>query len=107
MEEEEVPQVTLNKNLPSCIQRALYGPQRDQWLKEIVLAYREVVGGIPRLTEALKLICHGDATFSLAFLTTLMNQYGSAPSNMLKDLSSLLLEILVSIKFLFGILVKV
>ncbi|KAB7497648.1 Ubiquitin carboxyl-terminal hydrolase 24, partial [Armadillidium nasatum] len=67
--------------LPSAVADVVYGLQRDQWLKEVVLAYREVVGGIPQLTEALKLLSREDSNFSFALIAAIMSLQDSLHSD--------------------------
>ncbi|XP_076051171.1 ubiquitin carboxyl-terminal hydrolase 24-like isoform X2 [Oratosquilla oratoria] len=80
--------------IPDCVRSLLYGKDQARWLCEVVLAYREVTGPLPQLTELLMKVAKGNRAFTTALITAIMNQYASSPSNMLKDLTQLLLDIL-------------
>ncbi|KAF8763443.1 Ubiquitin carboxyl-terminal hydrolase 24 like protein [Argiope bruennichi] len=81
--------------MPKEIQDALYGPGAPRYLQEIVSACREVSGSISVFTDMLVQCCFCNEDFSVSIIRQIMLQYSSVPSNELKNLSYLLLEILV------------
>ncbi|XP_068228806.1 LOW QUALITY PROTEIN: ubiquitin carboxyl-terminal hydrolase 24-like [Palaemon carinicauda] len=81
--------------MPEAVAQVLYGSDQSRWLREAVVAYREVTTSIPSVTNALKEAATENSSFTNALIVTVMTEYASkAPSNMLKELSQLLLEIL-------------
>ncbi|GFW12475.1 ubiquitin carboxyl-terminal hydrolase 24 [Trichonephila clavipes] len=80
--------------MPQDISDALYGPGAPRYLQEIVSACREVSGSISVFTDMLVQCCFCNENFSTSIIRQIMLQYSSVPSNELKNLSYLLLEIL-------------
>ncbi|GIY96406.1 ubiquitin carboxyl-terminal hydrolase 24 [Caerostris extrusa] len=80
--------------MPQEITDALYGPGAPRYLQEIVSACREVSGSISVFTDMLVQCCFCNENFSFSIIRQIMLQYSSVPSNELKNLSYLLLEIL-------------
>ncbi|XP_071548346.1 ubiquitin carboxyl-terminal hydrolase 24-like isoform X1 [Panulirus ornatus] len=81
--------------MPAEVAQVLYGSEQSRWLKEAVMAYKEVTGNITQLTQALKLATTENSIFTSALLTAVLTEYGKPPSNMLKNLSHLILELLM------------
>ncbi|KAA0199343.1 hypothetical protein HAZT_HAZT009314 [Hyalella azteca] len=65
-----------------------------QWLSIVVTAYRELLEPMPKMTTVLMTACVNNRPFSTSLISTVLSQYSSAPSNMLRELSQLLLETL-------------
>ncbi|ROT66789.1 putative ubiquitin carboxyl-terminal hydrolase 24 [Penaeus vannamei] len=80
--------------MPGEVVQVLYGGEQARWLREAVVAYREVSGSVPLLSKALRAAATENFSFSKALIAAVMYEYAKAPSNMLKDLSQLLQEIL-------------
>ncbi|CAL4157374.1 unnamed protein product, partial [Meganyctiphanes norvegica] len=80
--------------MPVGMAQVLYGGDRSRWLREVIAAYKEVTGPIPTLTQALTEVATENSAFTNALLTTLMQQYSSAASNLLKELSQLIQDVL-------------
>ncbi|XP_069185948.1 ubiquitin carboxyl-terminal hydrolase 24 isoform X1 [Procambarus clarkii] len=80
--------------MPGEVVQVLYGGDQSRWLKEAVMAYKEITGNIPQLTLTLKEAATMNSSFTSALLTAVMTEYAKPPSNMLKNLSQLLIEIL-------------
>ncbi|KAK7081026.1 Ubiquitin carboxyl-terminal hydrolase 24 [Halocaridina rubra] len=80
--------------MPEAVAQVLYGNEQSRWLREAVMAYREVTGNIPNVTQVLTEAAVENSSFTTVLLCTVMTEYAKAPSNMLKELSQLLLEIL-------------
>lgn len=80
------------------VQKILDGPLTTLYVREAVSACREVTSfAIPTISKAL---CHAtseSSKFSHALTEELLRQYHSVSSGELKNLSSLLIEILVSV----------
>ncbi|KAK4305331.1 hypothetical protein Pmani_022773 [Petrolisthes manimaculis] len=87
-------EVEVKLKMPGEVVHVLYGGEQTRWLREVVLAHKEVTGSIPDLTSTLKAAATRNASFTNALLTAVMTEYAKPPSNMLKELSLLLLEIL-------------
>ena len=78
----------------------LYGPIAPLFIREAVSAIREVNGltfGVRPIIDMLILVSVGSKPFSESLLEEIMKQYKSVNSGELKNLSTLLLEVLVSI----------
>lgn len=80
--------------MPLEVVQVLYGEGQSHWLKEAVMAYKEIPGNIPQLTMALKAVATQNASFTSALLTAVMTEYAKPPSNILKELSQLIIEML-------------
>lgn len=80
--------------MPDDVCSALFGPGGIRYIREIVSACREVSGPVAIIIDMLIQcsFCNGD--FSVTVIKQVMVQYSSVPSNELKNLSLLLLEIL-------------
>ncbi|KAF2363147.1 Peptidase C19 ubiquitin carboxyl-terminal hydrolase [Trinorchestia longiramus] len=65
-----------------------------QWLSIVLTAYRELLEPMPKMTSVLMSACQNNKPFSTTLLSAVLSQYGSAPTNMLRELSQLLLEAL-------------
>ncbi|XP_015922706.1 ubiquitin carboxyl-terminal hydrolase 24 [Parasteatoda tepidariorum] len=81
-------------SMPKEIADALYGPGSPRYLQEVVSACREVSGSISVFTDMLVQCSFCNEIFSISVIRQIMLQYSSVPSNELKNLSFLLLEIL-------------
>lgn len=80
--------------MPVEVAQVVYGAEQPRWLKEVVLAHKEINGSIPQLTAALTVAATENSSFTKALLTAVMTEYSKPPSNILKELSSLIMEIL-------------
>ncbi|GFO40772.1 ubiquitin carboxyl-terminal hydrolase 24, partial [Plakobranchus ocellatus] len=73
----------------------VFGDDSQRYIKEVVLAVRELAGGnLLSLFDMLLYCCHCNLTFSETLLKHVMLQYSNVPSNELKPIFSLLTEIL-------------
>ncbi|KAK8401660.1 hypothetical protein O3P69_001054 [Scylla paramamosain] len=80
--------------MPVEVAQLVYGAEQPRWLREVVLAYKEINGSIPQMTAALTATAKENSSFTKALLTAVMREYSKPPSNILKELSSLIMEIL-------------
>lgn len=58
--------------MPAEVAQVLYGGEQSRWLREAVMAYKEVSGSIPQLTTALKEAATENSSFTNALLTIVM-----------------------------------
>ena len=70
--EREGESDTICVDLPPEVYEIIYGKDQSRWLREAVSAYREVLGPIHSLTEALIAASTDNSAFSYALLCTLM-----------------------------------
>ncbi|XP_042228398.1 ubiquitin carboxyl-terminal hydrolase 24-like isoform X1 [Homarus americanus] len=92
--EKKIDSETKKLMMPAEVAQALYGGEQARWLKEAVMAYKEIMSNIPQLTLALTAAATENSSFTSALLTAVMTEYAKPPSNVLKNLSQFILEIL-------------
>lgn len=80
--------------LPDDVRKALCGPGAWRYIREVVSACRETSGPIDMLVHMLVQCSFCNQPFSELVIRLVMTQYSSVPSNELKNLSHLLLEML-------------
>lgn len=61
--------------MPGEVVQVLYGGERTRWLREAIVAYREVSGSVPLLSKALRAAATENIAFSKALLAALMVRY--------------------------------
>ena len=85
--------------VPPTVTSVLYGPIAPLFIREAVSAIREVngvaTGAVRPIIDMLIMVATGSKTFSERLLEEIMKQYKGVNSGELKNLSTLLLEILV------------
>ena len=88
--------------MPQVVANVLYNCKGISWLfvRESLCACREVSGscefGAKPIIDMLIQVAYGSSSFSHVLMDELMKQYNQVNSGELKNLSSLMLEILVS-----------
>ncbi|GAB1607082.1 hypothetical protein Ahia01_000991000, partial [Argonauta hians] len=73
----------------------VFGAGSYRYINEVVYAVREVSSSLESITEMLLLCSFCNATFSMTVLECLMVQYQTAPCNEVRNIFSLLMEILL------------
>lgn len=58
--------------MPVEVAQVVYGAEQPRWLKEVVLAHKEINGSIPQLTAALTVAATENSSFTKALLTAVM-----------------------------------
>ncbi|XP_076309376.1 ubiquitin carboxyl-terminal hydrolase 24-like isoform X2 [Tachypleus tridentatus] len=81
--------------MPEEVKLALYGPGSFRLIREFVSASREVSGSISTVVEMFVQGSLYNENFTSAIIYEVVTQYSSVPSNELKNLSHLMLELLV------------
>lgn len=80
--------------MPEAVRKALSGPGASRYLREVVSACRETTGFMDILTQMILQCSICNEAFSSLIIRLIMIQYSMVPSNELKNLSQLLLELL-------------
>lgn len=80
--------------MPRDVKDALSGPGAWRYIKEVVCACSETSGPIDALVNLLVQCSFCNKPFSFLVICLVMRQYASVPSNELRNLSYLLLELL-------------
>ena len=81
--------------MPPSMNEILYGPVARLYVREAVSACREVIStAVPTILDALVHAAFDSASFSDLLLEELLRQYQSVSSGELKNLSSLLIDVL-------------
>ena len=82
--------------MPVCVSDVLHGKLASIYIREVVSACREVTSAcIPRITESLIHVTTEVPIFSELLMEELLRQYNTVSSGDLKNLSSLLVDLLV------------
>ncbi|MPC91442.1 hypothetical protein E2C01_086480 [Portunus trituberculatus] len=58
--------------MPVEVAQVVYGAEQPRWLREVVLAYKEINGSIPQMTAALIATAKENSSFTRALLTAVM-----------------------------------
>lgn len=58
--------------MPGEVVQVLYGGEQARWLREAVVAYREVSGSVPLLSKALRAAATENFSFSKALIAAVM-----------------------------------
>ena len=86
--------------MPVCVSDVLHGKLASIYIREVVSACREVTSAcIPRITESLIHVTTEVPIFSELLMEELLRQYNTVSSGDLKNLSSLLVDLLVRQNF--------
>ncbi|XP_064477292.1 ubiquitin carboxyl-terminal hydrolase 24-like isoform X2 [Ornithodoros turicata] len=80
--------------MPGEVEEALSGPFAPVYIREVVCACRETSGSVDALVNLLVQCSFCSKPFTYMVIRLVMEQYASVPSNELKNLSGLLLELL-------------
>lgn len=80
--------------MPEVVRKALSGPGASRYLREVVSACRETTGFMDTLVQMVVQCSICNEPFSKLIIRLIMTQYSMVPSNELKNLSQLLLELL-------------
>ncbi|XP_013409431.2 ubiquitin carboxyl-terminal hydrolase 24-like [Lingula anatina] len=76
------------------VQEFVFGKESGRYLREVVMAVREIGGSIAHILDMCTYCSFCNATFSMTLLKNIMSQYASAPSSELKSLFVLLMQLL-------------
>ncbi|KAK2177004.1 hypothetical protein NP493_624g01033 [Ridgeia piscesae] len=87
------PQIYLK--MSAQMQTFVFGTESKRYIREVVLALREVTSGLDNVQDMLLCCSFCNSDFTMAVLKNLMYQYVSAPSNELKGVFSALMELLL------------
>ena len=89
--------------MPVCVSDVLHGKLAPIYIREVVSACREVTSTcIPIIIDSLLHVTKEVPTFSELLMEELLRQYNNVSSGELKNLSSLLVELLVRVEFNFA-----
>lgn len=91
---EEYPQPSDLLPMPELVHKALSGPGACRYLREVVSACRETTGFMDTLVQLVVQGSFCNEPFSSLVIRLIMTQYSTVPSNELKNLSQLLLELM-------------
>eukprot|EP00090_Calanus_glacialis_P047045 TRINITY_DN9530_c0_g1_i3.p1 TRINITY_DN9530_c0_g1~~TRINITY_DN9530_c0_g1_i3.p1 ORF type:complete len:2633 (-),score=502.34 TRINITY_DN9530_c0_g1_i3:271-7929(-) len=97
--EERVPSTstfpsTELEKMPTQVSTLLYGPLASLYISETISACREMNSSLSLIIEMLAQVSFCCKSFSILVLEELMKQYNSVSSSELKNLSTLLVELL-------------
>ncbi len=81
--------------MPATVSRLLYGPVAPVFVREAVCACREVSGSVDLIVEMLVKASMDSEKLSRIVVEEVMQQYNTINSGELKNLSTLLFELLV------------
>ncbi|XP_022244007.1 ubiquitin carboxyl-terminal hydrolase 24-like [Limulus polyphemus] len=81
--------------MPEEVKLTLYGPGSYRFIREFVSASREVSGSVSTVVEMFVQCSLYNENFTSAIIYEVVTQYSSVPSNELKNLSHLMLELLL------------
>ncbi len=81
--------------IPVTVSQLLHGPVAPVFVREAVSACREVQGSVDPLTDMLCAIAYSEEDVTNTLMEEVMYQYNTVNSGELKNLSTLLLELLV------------
>jgi hypothetical protein len=82
--------------MPASVRSTLQGPVAPHFVRETVVALREVVSSVGPVVDMLVHVARDCTKFTGLLLEEIMRQYNTVNSGELRNLSSLLLELLVS-----------
>merc|ERR1711915_903134 len=82
------------EKMPTQVSNLLYGPLASLYISETISACREVNSSLSLIIEMLVQVSYCCKSFSILVLEELMKQYNSVTSSELKNLSTLLVELL-------------
>jgi len=81
--------------MPSEIQKFVFGSESHRYLKEVITALREVTSCTYHIIDMLVCCSYNNSDFSLEVLKLIMDQYSNAPSNELRNIFTLLADVLL------------
>ncbi|XP_022101626.1 ubiquitin carboxyl-terminal hydrolase 24-like isoform X2 [Acanthaster planci] len=81
--------------MPSDMQQILAGTEGIKYIREVILMFREVPAATTALLDMLLHCCYCNETFTLSVMMMIHGQVSAAPTNELKHILILLLELLM------------
>ena len=97
-------QVSKTKELemPACVSRLLFGPLASVFIAETISACREInSSSLSLIIDMLVKISFGSQTVTVVVIEELMKLYSTANSSELKNLSTIIVEMMVRLLFQF------
>ncbi|CAH1774066.1 unnamed protein product [Owenia fusiformis] len=85
---------TIFLKMSTEMHKKVFGDDSSRYVREVILAVREMNSSLSVITDMILYCCYCNAAFTMAVLRQIMLQYTNAPSNELKNLFSVLSELL-------------